>query len=74
MNQKERDELLYRLDERTERVDEAIERIDERIDENANDIDDLQLKVRRNSTALGGIGTGLTAVLVWVADKLARFM
>lgn len=74
MNEPERDELLYRIDERTQAIDQKVTKINSRVSENEETIDGLQSKVKRNSTILGGIGTGVTAVLLWVSDKLTRLV
>jgi hypothetical protein len=74
MDDKEHDEILYRLDERTERVDEHLNRLEKNVAQNEASIDNIQSKVDRNTTILGGVGTIFTAVSVWVADKVSRFV
>jgi uncharacterized protein HemX len=74
MDEQEMEKILYQLDERTKRVDESIDRIEEKAQKNSKEIDKLQDKVSRNSTILGGIGTAATGVILWVSDKVSRFM
>lgn len=69
MDQDERDELLYRLDERTERIDKRLQRVNQDIADNRNDIDVLQDKVSANENTLQltkrviiGVGGLLSAV------------
>lgn len=74
MEDTEQRELLYRIDERTEAIDAKLDVIDGRVSSNEDDIDDLQGKVQRNTTFLGGVATGITAVLLWMADKVTRII
>ncbi|WP_200531616.1 MULTISPECIES: hypothetical protein [unclassified Halorubrum] len=69
MDDRERDEILWRLDERTERMDARVERIDNRQSENAEAIEDLDTRVTRNTTVLAGITFGLSSLLAAVIGK-----
>lgn len=73
MDDKERDEILYRLDERTKRVDDHLNRLDKRVAQNEESIEDLHDEVQSNaddiSTAkkvLGGLVTLLSGALAKV--------
>ena len=77
MDQSERDELLYRLDERTERVDMHLRRIDERVEENSESIDRLEDIVSDHEDelnlakkALAGIAGLVSAIAAKVATGL----
>ena len=70
MDDRERDEILWRLDERTERMDARVERIDNRQSENAEAIDDLDARVTRNTTVLAGITFGLSTLVATAIGKL----
>lgn len=74
MDSKEQEEILYRLDERTERVDAHLKRLEKEVAENSKDIDDLQSSVDKNTTIIGGVGTAVTGVLIWFADKVTRII
>lgn len=45
MDDKERDEILYRLDERTKRVDDHLNRLDRRVESNANELDNHEERI-----------------------------
>lgn len=57
--------LLHRLDEKTERIDRRLEEVTTQVGDNSDDIDTLQSRVRRNTTIIGGVTTGITAVAMW---------
>lgn len=48
MQEREKEEILYRLDERTKRVDENLDRLDDRVTENSAQIDSLETTSDRN--------------------------
>jgi uncharacterized protein YlxW (UPF0749 family) len=73
MDDDERDEILYRLDERTERVDETMNRLENRVAQNEDRISKVEDRVNSNTqylhTAKGllaALGTGLMAVIAKV--------
>ena len=81
MDDKDRDEILWRLDERTERIDDRMERVDIRVTHQEEElsriqsdfdeaVDDLDRRVTRNSTILTGITFGLSMVVVTIMGKL----
>lgn len=80
MNQDERQKLdeihadVRQTRTRVEIIDERTENLDERVSDNTEEIDTLQSQVDRNTTILGGFGTGAAAVLLWVSDKLTRLI
>lgn len=62
------------IEERTSALDSRIDKIQGQTMKNAEDIDDLQSTVSRNSTILGGVATGVSAVVLWLSDKLTRLI
>jgi len=78
MDTEEHDELLYKLDERMERIENEhlrrLREIEQEVTKNSKDIDNLQSNVKRNTTILGGVATAATGIVLWVADKLSRFL
>lgn len=70
MDDPERDEILWRLDERTERMDARVERMDDRQTQQDETLDDLDKRVTRNTTVLAGITFGLSSLIGAVATKL----
>ncbi|SEL18037.1 hypothetical protein [Haloferax larsenii] len=70
MDDSERDEILWRLDERTERMDARVERIDNRVTQQDEVIDDLDQRVTRNTTILAGFTFGLSSLIATALGKL----
>jgi len=81
MDERQRDEILWRLDERTERMDSRLERVNERVaaqDEKIEQVQsyvddsvtDLDQRVTRNTTVLAGITFGLSTVVMTVIGKI----
>jgi DNA anti-recombination protein RmuC len=62
------------IDERTRNIERQLEEIQSNVDENSNDVDELQDKVKRNTTILGGATGGMSMVLIWISDKLTRII
>ena len=69
MDDRERDSILGRLDERTERMDARMERIDERVAQQDETIDDLDDRVTRNTTILAGMTFGVSAFVTTFLNK-----
>jgi peptidoglycan hydrolase CwlO-like protein len=65
---------LGRIDERTRNIKENIEGINEKAEENRRDIDELESKVKRNTTIVGGFSAGGMAVVIWLSDKITRLV
>lgn len=77
MDERERDEILWRLDERTKRVDdhlnrldkrmedveESVEQHDDRINDNENSIDTI---MKAGGGAIGLVTTSLSALIAHV--------
>lgn len=80
MNQDERQKLdeihedVRETRTQTRVIEQKISSMEDDVVGNRDDIDELQGKVRRNSTIIGGIGTGLSALILWAADKLSRII
>lgn len=60
------------IDERTRAMDSRMDSMREDISDNSNDIDNLQSKVGRNSTILGGLATLGSGIILWLSDKVSR--
>lgn len=80
MDEQERDELLWRLDERTKRVDENLDRLHEKTKENRDAIDELEEIVGEHESeialarkALLGLGGVVSAAAAKVFAGL-RFL
>lgn len=52
MDQKQRDEILWRLDERTKKVDDHLNRLDERLEEAEKDITKNSEEISDNSDSI----------------------
>ena len=66
--------ILGKLDERTKRIDGKVDRVVQTTEENSEDISANRRRIKRNTTILGGYSAGLMALLMWGADKVARFL
>lgn len=71
MEEKERDEILYRLDERTKRVDDHLNRLDERVSKNEQQINKNDDRITRNSSFLDTIWTATKATGAVVAGLIS---
>ena len=60
------------IHERTGNMDARIQNVKEEADKNSNDIDKLESSVNRNTTAVAGISSAITASAVWIGDKLIK--
>ena len=65
---------LGRIDERTRNIENHIENLSDSVDKNSKDIDEVQAKVKRNTTILSGVTAGSMAVLLWISDKVTRLV
>lgn len=81
MDDQERDEILYRLDERTERVDEHLSRLERRIGAVENVADDAYDLADKNERQLGaftkvavGVGTFLTGLVSAISAKITGIL
>jgi archaellum component FlaC len=64
---------LGAIDERTRNIENQLDNISDDVSKNEKDINDIQSKVKRNTTIINAVTVGLGSVLIWVADKLTRF-
>lgn len=62
MDEQERDEILYRLDERTERVDDHLKRLERRVGAAEEALDQHDERISSNEYSLSNIRAGLHAV------------
>ena len=60
------------IHERTGNMDARIQNVREEAEKNSNDIDKLESSVNRNTTAVAGITSAVTASAVWIGDKLIK--
>lgn len=81
MKDKERDELLYRMDERLKRVDNNLNRLNSRLkaveevaDEAYKQSDDNRQNITTIARAAAGAGTFLTAILSAVSAKITGLL
>lgn len=78
MQDKERDEILYRLDERTKRVDEHLDRLERRIANIEKQTDAHEERINDNEDAIStarkgvaGVGSALLAAIGGAAARIA---
>lgn len=71
MDEQEKEEILYRLDERTKRVDNHLARLDNRVSENEDELKELKSQTNRNSRdisygkgLIGAIGTATFTIVM----------
>lgn len=76
MDEKERDEILYRLDERTKRVDDHLDRLDKRLEVLENEVEVHDERIADNEdwiqTANKAATYGGSTVLAGISALLAR--
>jgi peptidoglycan hydrolase CwlO-like protein len=60
------------IHERTGNMDARLQNVKEEAEKNSNDIDKLELTVNRNTTAVAGITSAVTASAVWISNKLLK--
>lgn len=65
---------LGRIDERTRNIERHLENLSEEVDKNQSDINDLEGKVKRNTTIVGGASAAAMGVLLWLSDKITRLL
>lgn len=77
MKEREKDEILYRIDERTEQIAERLERHEQIQTRHARHIDELQSNTQKNTSdiAVGkAIISGITAMIVALTARVAGFL
>lgn len=79
MDEQEKEEVLYRLDERTKRVDEKFDKLERQVAKNEKQIRDNKETVEYHDTTLnhikwvvGGIGSILVATISGIMSLVAR--
>lgn len=65
---------LGAINERTRNIERQLEKVSDNVSENEQDIDDLESKVKRNTTIVTGVTGGISVVLLWVSDKITRLL
>ena len=63
---------LGAIAERTRSIQSSLEDINDDVNQNQRDINELQGKVKRNTTIINAVTVGLGSVVLWVSDKLTR--
>lgn len=63
---------LGAINERTRNIERQLERQAQNVNSNQEDINELEDKVKRNTTILGGASAGMSMVLIWISDKVTR--
>lgn len=74
MDEKERDEILYRLDERTKRVDDHLKRLDERVSEVESELEKQDHRITQNESMLGTIDRAVKFVLSTIVASVGAVM
>lgn len=70
MDEQEKEEILYRLDERTKRVDNHLARLDNRVSEAEEELQQIKTETHRNSRDIT-YGKGLIGALGTVTFTIA---
>jgi len=65
---------LGAINERTRNIESSVEDISSEVDKNRQDINDLEDKVTRNTTIVGGVSGGIGMIALWLADKVSRLV
>lgn len=65
---------LGAINERTRNIERQLENISEDVDDNEADINELEGKVKRNTTIVGGFTGGVSMLLLWLSDKVTRLL
>jgi predicted nucleic acid-binding Zn-ribbon protein len=63
---------LGAINERTKYIERQLETVSENVSDNEQDIDEIEAKVKRNTTIVTGFTGLISMVSLWVADKLTR--
>ena len=78
MDEKEKEEILYRIDERTEKIQQDISRVEMKQRKQDKKIDDLEAKTQKNTTnikvgkaIMGVIGTAVAGVFAKIGGIFA---
>lgn len=74
MDEQEKEEILYRLDERTERVDQNLDRLDDKVRKNEQEIRKIDNETKRNSQHLHTAGRVLGFLSASVAAVAAKVL
>jgi predicted nucleic acid-binding Zn-ribbon protein len=65
---------LGAINERTRNIESSVDDISSEVDKNRQDINDLEDKVTRNTTIVGGVSGGIGMIALWLADKVSRLV
>ena len=65
---------LGAINERTRNIQSSVDDISSEVEENRQDINELEDKVTRNTTIVGGVSGGIGMIALWFADKLTRLV
>lgn len=59
-----------RIDERTQNIERQMDSLMSDVEKNKHDIDSIETSVKRNTTIINGVTIGMSAVLLWLAEKV----
>jgi archaellum component FlaC len=65
---------LGAINERTRNIENHLESLSGDIDDNEEDINELEDKVKRNTTIVTAVSGGIGMVALWLSDKITRFL
>lgn len=65
---------LGAINERTRNIERQLEIISENVSDNEADINELEGKVKRNTTIVTGFTGAISMFLLWVSDKVTRIL
>lgn len=65
---------LGAINERTLAIQRQLESVNEDVSDNDKEIDKLQGKVKRNTTIMTGVSSGIAMIAIWASDKILRLL
>lgn len=65
---------LGAINERTRNIERQVDKLSDNISDNEDDINDLEDSVKRNTTIVTGFTGGVSMILLWLSDKVSRFL
>lgn len=65
---------LGAINERTRNMERQLQKIAGDVSDNEDDIDELEAKVKRNTTIVSAVSGGIGMVVLWFSDKVTRLL
>jgi predicted nucleic acid-binding Zn-ribbon protein len=65
---------LGAINERTRNIERQLDVVSSNVADNEADINDLEGRVKRNTTIVGGFTGGISMILLWLSDKVTRLL